>query len=196
MSRPQFVLASASIGRRRLLTNAGIQPFVCPSKFDENQIQLPDPAALVKALSQGKAEAVAPQFQNAIVLGCDSVLAFNGVIYGKPETPEVAIQRLRQMRGRVGELYTGHTLIAPQQARTLVRAQVTRIFFGQISERQIEAYVATGEPMNCAGAFTIDGKGSLFIEKLEGCHTNVIGLSMPLLRAMLDELGYNVTDFW
>ncbi|NEP15963.1 MAG: septum formation inhibitor Maf [Leptolyngbya sp. SIO4C1] len=196
MSQPQFVLASASPARRQLLINAGIQPFVCPSKFDEDQIQLTEPAALVKALSRSKAETVAPQFQHAVVLGCDSVLALDGVIYGKPETPEAAVQRWQQMRGRVAELHTGHTLVAPQQVRTVVRSQVTRVFFAQIPDRQIDAYVATGEPMNCAGAFTIDGKGSLFVEKLEGCHTNVIGLSMPLLRQMLEELGYSATDFW
>jgi septum formation protein len=196
MSPPQFVLASASPARRQLLIAAGIQPFVCPSQFDEDQIQHADPATLVEALAQSKAAAVAPQFPTALVLGCDSVLAFEGAIYGKPETPEAAIQRWQRLRGGVGELYTGHSLIAPQQRQTLVRTQVTRVFFAQISDRQIQAYVASGEPLNCAGGFTIDGKGSLFIEQLEGCHTNVIGLSMPLLRQMLSALGYSATDFW
>jgi septum formation protein len=193
---PQFVLASASPARRQLLINAGIQPFVSPSHFDEASVQLTDPAALVRALALGKADTVAPLFPHSVVLGCDSVLAFEGIIYGKPENPAAAIERWRQMRGQVGELFTGHALIAPGPARTLVRCQVTKVFFAPISDRQIEAYVATGEPLNCAGAFTIDGKGSLFIEKLEGCHTNVIGLSMPLLRSMLAELGYSATDFW
>ncbi len=196
MAAPQFVLASASPGRRQLLLNAGVQPFVSPSKFDEDQITLTDPCALVQALSLGKAEAVAPLFPNAVVLGCDSVLAFNDVIYGKPETPEAAVQRWCQMRGQVGELFTGHTLISPQAIKTLTRCQVTKVHFGWVSDREIEDYVATGEPMNCAGAFTIDGKGGFFIDKLEGCHTNVIGLSMPMLRQMLGELGYRVTDFW
>lgn len=196
MPVPQFVLASASSARRKLLLNAGIQPFVSPSKFDEDQITLSDPEALVKALSLGKAETVAPLFPNAIVLGCDSVMAFNGVIYGKPETPEAAVQRLCQMRGGVCEILTGHTLIAPQAIKTLTRAQITRVYFAQVSDREIEDYVATGEPMDCAGAFTIDGRGGFFVEKVEGCHTNVIGLSMPMLRQMLRELGYWVTDFW
>lgn len=196
MSTPQFVLASASPGRRQLLLNAGIQPFVSPSRFDEDSVQLSNPADLVKALSRGKADVVAPLFPEAVVLGCDSVLALDGVIYGKPETPTEAIQRWHQMRGRMAELFSGHTLIAPGQTKTLVRCQVTRVFFAEVTDQQIADYVATGEPMNCAGAFTIDGKGSLFIEKLEGCHTNVIGLSMPLLRKMLAELGYSATDFW
>lgn len=196
MAAPQFVLASASPARRQLLLNAGIQPFVSPSRFDEDQISLSDPAALVKALSLGKAGVVAPLFPNAVVLGCDSVLAFDGKIYGKPETPADAVMRWQQMRGQVGELLTGHTLVAPQAAKTLTRCQVTQVHFAWVCDRTIAAYVATGEPMNCAGAFTIDGKGSFFIEKLQGCHTNVIGLSMPMLREMLGELGYQVTDFW
>ena len=196
MSAPQFVLASASPARRQLLLNAGIQPFVSPSQFDEEQITLDDPGALVKALSLGKAEAVAPLFSNAVVLGCDSVLAFDGVIYGKPDTPEAAIERWWQMRGKVGELFTGHTLISPQASKTLTQCQVTRVHISWVSDREIEDYVATGEPMNCAGAFTIDGRGGFFIERLEGCHTNVIGLSMPMLRQMLGTLGYRVTDFW
>ncbi|ESA36813.1 septum formation protein maf [Leptolyngbya sp. Heron Island J] len=196
MSAPQFVLASASAARRQLLLNAGVQHFVSPSKFDEDQITLSDPGALVKALSLGKAETVAPVFPNAVVLGCDSVMAFDGEIYGKPETPEDAIKRWWKMRGKVGEIFTGHTLIAPQATKTITRCQVTRVHLAWVSDREIEDYVATGEPMNCAGAFTIDGKGGFFVEKLEGCHTNVIGLSMPMLRDMLGELGYRVTDFW
>ncbi|MEM7796461.1 MAG: nucleoside triphosphate pyrophosphatase [Cyanobacteria bacterium P01_C01_bin.118] len=196
MPAPQFVLASASSARRKLLLNAGIQPFVSPSKFDEDQVTLEDPKALVKALSLGKAEVVAPLFPNAVVLGCDSILVFDGTIYGKPETPEAAIKRWWNMRGKVAEIFTGHTLIAPKATKTLTRCQVTRVHFGWVSDREIEDYVATGEPMQCAGAFTIDGKGGFFVEKLEGCHTNVIGLSMPMLRTMLGELGYRITDFW
>ena len=192
----QFVLASASPARRNLLVSAGIQPFVCPSNFDEDQVQLNDPGALVQTLAEGKAQAVAPQFSNALVLGCDSVLAFGGQIFGKPDSPEDAIARWHKMRGQVGELFTGHVLIDTATGNSLTRCAVTRVFFANASDRQIEAYVRSGEPLRCAGAFAIDGRGSLFIEKIEGCHTNVIGLSMPLLRQMLDTLGYNVTDFW
>ena len=196
MSAPQFVLASASPARRQLLVSAGIQPFVYPSQFDESQVQLSDPVELVEALAKGKVEAVAPLFPGSLVLGCDSVLAFAGEIYGKPENPEAAIARWRQMRGQVGELYTGHALISPKQRNTLIYCQVTRVFFAYVSDRQIEAYVASGEPLSCAGAFAIDGKGGLFVEKIEGCHTNVIGLSLPLLRRMLAESGYIPSDFW
>jgi septum formation protein len=197
-STPQFVLASASPARRQLLVAAGIQPYVCPSHFDEDQITHTDPAQLVVALAQGKASAVAPQFQSnpALVLGCDSVLALAGQIYGKPETPDAAIARWQQMRGQVGELFTGHVIIDTATHRQVHHCAVTRVFFAAVSDEDIAAYVASGEPLGCAGAFAIDGKGACFIEKIEGCPSNVIGLSLPVLRQLLGELGYAVADFW
>ncbi len=195
MADTQFVLASASAARRKLLVEAGIQPFVCPSNFDEDQVVIRDPEQLVQVLAKGKAEMVAPQFRNALVLGCDSVLAINGLIYGKPESEKEAIARWQEMRGGSGELHTGYALIAPGR-EPLVRSRMTRVFFANVSDDEIKAYVATGEPMNCAGAFATDGKGSMFVEKIEGCHTNVIGLSIPLLRQMMSDLGYRAIDFW
>ena len=195
MADTQFVLASASAARRKLLIEAGIQPFVFPSNFDEDQVTIRDPQQLVQVLARGKAEAVAPQFPSALVLGCDSVLAVNGVIYGKPESKAEAIARWHEMRGGTGELYTGYALIAPGR-QPLVNYRMTRVFFANISNEEIEAYIATGEPMHCAGAFATDGKGSMFVEKIEGCHTNVVGLSVPLLRHMMAELGYRAIDFW
>jgi septum formation protein len=191
-----FILASASPARRRLLSEAGISAFVSPSNFDESQVQLSDPAELVKTLAKGKAEAVTPQFTNSLILGCDSVLALHGKIYGKPLDVADAIDRWQQMRGQVGELYTGHALIDQTQNQTLVRSQVTKVYFADASDRQIAAYVASGEPLQCAGCFALEGRGGLLIEKLEGCHSNVIGLSLPLLRKMLTDLGYDVADFW
>lgn len=193
--RPQFVLASASKARRVLLVDAGIHPFVYPSNFDEDQVRVTDPPSYVATLARCKAEVVAPQFPQALVMGCDSVLAFNGQIYGKPENKDDAIARWKQMRGQVGEIHTGHALVSPG-GRILVRSAVTRVYFADIDDATIVAYVDTEEPMTCAGAFSSDGKGGLLIEKIEGCHTNVIGLSLPLLRVMLEELGYRVTEFW
>jgi septum formation protein len=193
--RPQFVLASASKARRLLLIGAGIHPFVCPSNFDESLVEETTPPQYVTTLARCKAETVAPQFVNALVLGCDSVLALAGKIYGKPESKEDAIARWKTMRGQVGELHTGHVLISPTGI-TLACCATTRVYFADIDDDTITAYVNSGEPLACAGAFAIDGKGGLFVEKLEGCHTNVIGLSLPLLRLMLAELGYQVTDFW
>ncbi|MCC5643267.1 Maf-like protein [Nostoc sp. CHAB 5824] len=196
MKIPPFVLASASPARRRLLQTVGIEPIVQPSDFDESQIQLSEPAQLVKTLARYKAETVAPQFESALIMGCDSVLSINGEIYGKPADFSEAIARWQIMQDNFGDLYTGHALIDLDQNQTLVKSQVTRVYFAQMSDHAIKAYVATGEPLKCAGAFAIEGFGSFFVEKIEGCHTNVIGLSLPLLRQMLGELGYDATDFW
>ena len=100
------------------------------------------------------------------------------------------------MRGKTGMLYTGHALIDLSKQKQLVRCGITKVYFASISDRLIEAYVNSGEPLKCAGSFALEGKGGLFVEKIEGCHSNVIGLSLPLLHQMLTELGYNVTDFW
>jgi len=196
MSVPTFVLASASPARKRLLQNAGIEPMICISDFDESQIQLSEPVELVQTLALHKAQAVAGQFSSALVLGCDSVLSVGGEIHGKPRDAEEAIARWQQMRGTTGNLYTGHALIDLAQEKTLVRCGITKVYFAEVSDREIIAYVATGEPLKCAGCFALEGRGSLFLEKLEGCHTNVIGLSLPLLRQMLAQLGYGATDFW
>jgi len=196
MGVPTFVLASASPARKRLLQNAGIEPVVRQSDFDESQVQLSDPVPLVETLALRKAQTVANQLSDALVLGCDSVLSVGGEIHGKPANPEEAIARWQQMRGTVGVLYTGHALIDLSQDKTLVRCGITKVYFANVSDHAIAAYVATREPLNCAGCFALEGRGGLFVEKLEGCHSNVIGLSLPLLRQMLGELGYDVTDFW
>ena len=196
MGVPTFVLASASPARKRLLQNAGIEPVVRQSDFDESQVQLSDPVPLVETLALRKAQTVANQLSDALVLGCDSVLSVGGEIHGKPANPEEAIARWQQMRGTVGVLYTGHALIDLAQDKTLVRCGITKVYFANVSDHAIAAYVATREPLNCAGCFALEGRGGLFVEKLEGCHSNVIGLSLPLLRQMLGELGYDVTDFW
>jgi septum formation protein len=166
------------------------------SDFDESQVQLSNLVELVQTLALRKAETVAEQFTDALVLGCDSILGVAGEMHGKPKSPSEAIARWQQMRGNAGILYTGHAIIDQRQDKTLVRCGITRVYFANASDRQIEAYVATGEPLNCAGCFALEGRGGLFVEKLEGCHSNVIGLSLPLLRQMLAELGYDVIDFW
>ena len=196
MTLPTFVLASASPARKKLLEAAGIEPIVCKSDFDESQITINEPDKLVETLAKCKAETVAPKFKNALILGCDSVLALNGEIYGKPESPQDAISRWQMMRGNTGLLYTGHALLDLRQNRQIICCGITEVHFAQVSDRTIEAYVASGEPLRCAGCFAIDGKGALLVEKLVGCHSNVIGLSLPLLRKMLTALDYEIADFW
>jgi len=192
----QLVLASASPARLRLLRRAGIEPVVCKSGFDESQVQVSEPSQLVTELATAKAKTVAEYYTDSLILGCDSVLVVDGEIYGKPENETLAIALWQKMRGKKGELYTGHTLVDQKQDQILVRYGLTTVYLSWISDRAITDYVATGEPLHCAGGFALEGRGGLFVEKLEGCHSNVIGLSLPLFRQMLGELGYGMTDLW
>jgi septum formation protein len=191
-----FVLASASPARRRLLQSVGINPLVCVSHFDESQIQLTDPIVLVVTLAQRKAEVVLDLVRDSLVLGCDSVLVVGNEIFGKPQDPAEALTRWQQMRGNRGTLYTGHALIDQTQSKQVVRCGITEVYFGRVSDAEIQAYIATGEPLVCAGGFALEGKGSALIDKIEGCHSNVIGLSLPLLRSMLAELSYDLSNYW
>ena len=193
---PKFVLASASPARLKLLRMVGIEPIVQTSYFDESQVQITYTEDLVNTLATKKAEVVAPSHDSALVLGCDSVLAIEGEIYGKQESPAVAIERWQNMRGKIGMLYTGHALIDTSNNKQIVRCGITEVYFANIDDRAIEAYVATGEPLKCAGSFALEGKGGVFIDKIVGCYSNVIGLSLPLLRKMLEEMGYQISDFW
>ncbi|NJL88668.1 MAG: septum formation inhibitor Maf [Coleofasciculaceae cyanobacterium SM2_1_6] len=189
-----FVLASASPARKRLLTKAGINPVIRASDFDESLVQLANPQELVNTLAEKKAATVAKFYPEAVVLGCDSILAIDGEIHGKPRNAAEAIERWQFMSGKVGTLYTGHCLIAGTQV--LIKCGITKVYFATVSDREIKDYVATGEPLTCAGCFALEGRGGLFVENLIGCHSNVIGLSLPLLRTMLQDLGYQLADFW
>ena len=196
MEIPEFVLASASPARRRLLQTVGIEATVAPSDFDESQIQITDPSQLVQTLALSKAKIVSQRFPSSLIMGCDSVLLINGNIYGKPKDEVEACDRWQEMQENIGELFTGHALIDNCQNRSLVKCQVTKVYFAPMNNDTIKAYVATGEPLKCAGSFALEGKGGLFVEKIEGCHSNVIGLSLPVLRQMITELGYQVSSFW
>jgi septum formation protein len=193
---PKFILASASPAREKLLKTIGISPILQPSNFDESQILISNPIELVETLAKKKAETVSSQFSDCLSLGCDSVLVIDNQIYGKPYSEEEAIMRWQKMRGNQGFLYTGHALIDLKQNQKVIRCGITKVWFANIGDRLIEAYVKSGEPLKCAGSFALEGKGGLFVEKIEGCHSNVIGLSYPILREMLTDLGYSVTDFW
>ena len=200
ISVPRLVLASASPARRRLLAAAGIAADVVVSGVDESTVDADQPDVLCLSLARLKAEAVAARLGGAggptLVLGCDSVLAFGGQILGKPADAADATQRWHAMRGRSGVLYTGHCLIhlgPGQRAEAVAR---TTVHFAQLSDTEIAAYVATEEPLSVAGAFTIDGLGGPFIESIDGDHSNVIGLSLPLLRRLLADLGIRLTDLW
>lgn len=198
MTNPVFVLASASPTRKKILENAGITPIIRVSNFDEDAIQVTDPASLVLTLAQCKATAILPQItqelagQQALVIGCDSIMYLNGLVYGKPDSKDIAIATWQKMRGNYCELYTGHCLIDLQTHKTVMRYGVTKVYFANATDAEIESYVDSGEPLCCAGCFTLEKLGGLLIEKIEGCHTNVLGLSLPILRQMLTELGYSL----
>jgi septum formation protein len=191
---PPLILASASAARRRILKSVGIEPIIEISDFDEDSIQIQDPQKLVEALALAKASTVAERlnYDHCVVLGCDSILWFDGQIQGKPPNAHTAIERWQKMRGSSGSIYTGHATIDLQRQRTIVRCGITKVYFAPVTDRQIAAYVSTGEPLKCAGAFALEGVGGMFIDKIEGCHTNVIGLSLPLIRSMFAELGYEI----
>ena len=182
-----LLLASASPARRRLLELAAIPHRVQVSGVDEEAITDPSPAQLVQKLAQAKAVAVAERLSTDDklawgVLGCDSVLEFGGEIFGKPADAAEAITRWQRMAGRSGLLHTGHCLLAKHLHLATV---TTTVHFAPLTQAEIEDYVATGEPLQCAGGFALEGRGGMVIEKLEGCYSNVIGLSLPLLRCWL-----------
>jgi septum formation protein len=195
-----LLLASASPARLAILRSAGIEPSVVVSGVDESQVTEADPARFVSRLAELKARAVRAQVGEGgrprWLLGCDSVLALEGEILGKPVDAAVAVRRWQRMRGRSGVLHTGHCLLDLCGGREVQRAVATAVHFADVSDEEIEAYVATGEPLQVAGAFTIDGLGGAFVTRIEGDHHNVVGLSLPVLREMFAELGVRWTDLW
>jgi septum formation protein len=196
-----LVLASASPARLKTLRGAGVEPVVVVSEVDEGLVVADaferygplEAADVALLLARAKAEDVAAGIDlSAIVLGCDSVLELDGDVHGKPATAAEAVERWKRMRGRSGVLHTGHWLVDERDhgtGATLGATASTTVHFAKLSDAEIEAYVATGEPLQVAGAFTIDGLGGPFVSSIEGDHHNVVGLSLPLLRELLAELG-------
>ncbi|PHP51820.1 Maf family protein [Actinomyces ruminis] len=212
-----LVLASQSAGRLATLRAAGVDPQVRVSDVDEPRILAalaaarrsvgagaPTPAEQVQALAQAKALDVAGSLPPAavdadpdlVVVGCDSMLEIAGEVVGKPGTARAARERWLEMRGRTGTLHTGHFLVRARDAATAAGVSSTIVHFGSPSDAEIDAYIASGEPLWCAGAFTIDGLGGAFIEGVEGDPHGVVGISLPLLRRLLTRLGVTWTDLW
>lgn len=201
-----LLLASASPARAALLRAAGVEPQIQPADVDEEAILAEAaPAAggpalpvgqAVQILARAKAEKVAAANPGTdLVLGCDSLLELDGQGLGKPGSAQVARQRWAQMRGRAGVLHTGHWVISAD-GRAVGRPSATTVHFAEISDAEIEAYIATGEPLNVAGAFTIDGRGGAFVRRIEGDHQTVVGLSLALLRELVAELGVCWPQLW
>ena len=194
----ELLLASASPSRRRLLEQAAIPHRVQVSGVDEDAIQNPNPLQLVQELAAAKAKAVQQILLNEKplnlpglgILACDSMFEFKGEIFGKPKDAADAIQRWRCMAGGWGVLHTGHCWLpnGGGEHRAIVS---TKVQFSAVTEAEIITYVATGEPLQCAGCFAVEGRGGLMIERIEGCISNVIGLSLPLLRSWLNLASFN-----
>ncbi|MEV6974332.1 nucleoside triphosphate pyrophosphatase [Kitasatospora sp. NPDC093806] len=195
--RRTLVLASASPARLGLLRQAGLDPRVVVSGVDEDALTAATPAELALVLAEAKAKTVAAGLSDGeLVIGCDSVLELDGLALGKPADAAEALARWQSMRGRAGVLQTGHCVIDTATGRQSSATASTTVRFGTPDDAEIAAYIATGEPLHVAGAFTLDGRSAPFVEGIEGDHGNVIGLSLPLLRTLLADLDVRITDLW
>jgi septum formation protein len=194
-----LVLASQSPARLATLRSAGIDPVVIVSGVDESQLDGLPPAELALQLAELKCAAVAGRDDlptGALVLGCDSVLELDGEAFGKPDDAAEATRRWQAMRGRTGVLQTGHCVRDTATGQVAAAAASTTVHFADVTDDEIAAYVATGEPLVVAGAFTVDGLGGAFVSGIEGDHHNVVGVSLPLVRELVAELGHSWTGLW
>lgn len=194
-----LVLASASPARLGLLKQAGLDPRVVVSGVDEEAISAASPGELARVLAEAKADAVVSGGMldgGEIVVGCDSVLDLDGEALGKPADAAEATARWQAMRGRAGVLRTGHCVVDTATGRRVSETASTTVRFGTPDDAEIAAYVASGEPLYVAGAFTLDGRSAPFVDGVEGDPGNVIGLSLPLLRSLLADVGVRITDLW
>ena len=192
----RIVLASASPARLAVLRAAGLDPEVVVSGVDETAFTATTAAELAGLLAQAKAAAVAYGQADGLVVGCDSLLDLDGRALGKPASASAAAARWREMSGRTGTLVTGHCVINAATGQQAAAVAATRVRFGSPSEEEIAAYVASGEPLAVAGAFTLDGRGGWFVDGIDGDHGTVLGVSLPLLRRLLADLGVSLTSLW
>ena len=191
---PRIVLASQSTSRRRLLEDAGLKPTIIVSNVDEETdfFNAMTPEDMVIALAISKAHTVREMIDYpAIIIGCDSTFDVDGVSFGKPGTPEVAVERAKKISGRTGLLHTGHCIIDTERGIEIADRITTKVTFTEMTDEEIADYVASEEPLHVAGGFTLDGFGSPFIPVIEGDYTNVVGISMPFLRSAMKQLGYS-----
>ena len=193
----RLILASQSPSRKRLLEGAGLHPEIIVSHVDEeaDHFSAMSPVDMVIALAITKAHTVLEQVDgDCIIVACDSTFEFEGESFGKPETPEIAIERAKRLSGKTGLLHTGHCIIDTKQGREIADRVTTSVTFDELSDDLIKDYVSTGEPLKVAGGFTLDGFSSPLISQIDGDYTNVVGISMSYLRKSLEHLGYSWPD--
>ena len=194
----RLVLASQSPSRRMLLEQGGVTPVLRPAHIDEDAVIASlhgvDAATTVSTLARAKAETAIAEFPDDVVVGCDSMLLLDGELLGKPHTVEATVERWKAQRGKVAQLLTGHAVWFGGD--WVVDTVATTIRFGDLSDADIQAYAESGQPLECAGAFTLEALGSWFIDSIDGDPTSVIGLSMPLLRRCLYRFGLDTSVFW
>ena len=191
---PTVVLASQSSSRRRLLESAGLKPKIMVSHVDEETpfFNSLSPSDMVIALAITKAHTIRDQIDfPAIIIGCDSTFEFEGESLGKPGDPVIAKERASRVRGNSGYLHTGHCVIDTAKNIEISDRVTTKVTFSDMTDEEIDDYVASGEPLHVAGGFTLDGFSSPFIPSIEGDYTNVVGISMPFLRKAMNQLGYS-----
>ena len=196
MPERTLILASGSVARLRLLKEAGFDPKVVVSGVDEDEVVADTTAELTRLLAERKASAVADPNGDAIVVGCDSMLEFDGRRFGKPSHEDEAMGWLQSMRGKEGILYTGHCVIDERTGNRETDVAATTVRFGVTTDDELRAYLATGEAMAVAGAFTLDGRSAPFVDGVDGDPSNVIGLSLPLFRTLLTRLDIPITSLW
>jgi len=196
MPERTLILASGSPARLRLLREAGFDPKVVVSRVPEDDVEADDTPGVTLLLAERKASSVADPDGDAIVIGCDSILEFDGRRFGKPTSEEEAMGWLRAMRGRQGTLYTGHCVIDECSGERVAEVAATVVRFGITTDDELRAYLATGEALAVAGAFTLDGRSAPFVDGVDGDPSNVIGLSLPLFRSLLARLDIPMTALW
>lgn len=192
MKKRRIILASSSPRRKELLDQIGLEFDILPSEYKEDMTMKLTSQALAKELAHGKAQAVAQKARSGVVIGCDTFIEHGKKRIGKPKNKKEAADILKNISGQTVKIYSGIAIIDLDQKKEVVDCEITKIKLKKLSQKEIEAYIETGEPLDKAGAFAIQGRGAIFIEKIEGCYSNVVGMPLYKLYNNLQKLGVEI----